>query len=804
MGVQTAKIVIRTATALRFEVIRRRRPVGITIMALLVFLVSVRSLQGKADTAVVIAGPGSGSTSAAPLHTEIPIRATAAHESAPDVVFGSLRHEYLVVWREITGSQAAVMAQRISAAGALIGPIIVVADSDPGTNGAYAAVAYNLLDDEYLVVWDRWFPSGFNGGIVAQRLTGSGAKVGVNFWILDRHWGEVRPDVAFLPDRAEYLVAWHDYRYPPGGTRGNIFGQRLLRDGELTGSEISIVEIDGNQWTPKLAAVAGGDAYVVAWVDARNGNDVPLIFARSVSGNGATVGPEVRVDEGGMGHWYPAVLYNPQIQEVLVAWQDHRVPETPRASVRRFSASLSPLAPSQAPRVGISHGRPALAFNLQRGEYYLAWMEGEPHQVGGQRWSLAGQAIGTPEIVAPHPYEQSAPAIAASTTNSDLLLVWEDYRQGTSNADIYGVLIGQAMPTATPTPTVTPSPTFTSTPSPTATPTFTPSPSFTPTATVTPTPSATPSITPIPSPVPSPTPTALPNECRLYEPNDNLVAAAGPFANGQVILAYLCPGDPDDFYFIDLPADTRVVDARLANLSGALNADLYLYDPDDVIVGRSTQPGVSSERIQFNPLFSGRYKVRVHAISGWNTMPYSLVVFWSGTPKSFLPFVTYQRPPTPTPTATPSSTPTPTITPTPGPCQRYEPNDSLSSAFGPLANGSVIEVALCDGDPEDYYQVALAGAATLRVDLDNLPAGTDYDLYLYDATAPQNYLARSVNVGTTPESIQINLSSGSYALRIYPSTSGRSNQPYRLAVNWAPEVDIGRESMLELPSILTT
>ncbi|MBX7236352.1 MAG: pre-peptidase C-terminal domain-containing protein, partial [Caldilineales bacterium] len=138
-----------------------------------------------------------------------------------------------------------------------------------------------------------------------------------------------------------------------------------------------------------------------------------------------------------------------------------------------------------------------------------------------------------------------------------------------------------------------------------------------------------------------------------------------------------------------------------------------------------------------------------------------------------------------TPTLT--TTPTPTATPTPGPCQRYEPNNSPSSAFGPLANGSVIEAALCDGDPEDYYQVALAGAATLKVDLDNLPAGTDYDLYLYDATSPQNYLAQSTNDGTTPESIQINLPSGSYVLRIYPSPrAGRSTQPYRLAVQWLP------------------
>jgi len=36
-------------------------------------------------------------------------------------------------------------------------------------------------------------------------------------------------------------------------------------------------------------------------------------------------------------------------------------------------------------------------------------------------------------------------------------------------------------------------------------------------------------------------------------------------------------------------------------------------------------------------------------------------------------------------------------------CQRYEPNDTLSTAWGPLANGQAIEAALYSGDPDDYY-----------------------------------------------------------------------------------------------------
>lgn len=264
--------------------------------------------------------------------------------------------------------------------------------------------------------------------------------------------------------------------------------------------------------------------------------------------------------------------------------------------------------------------------------------------------------------------------------------------------------------------------------------------------------------------------------------------------NNQQVIAALCPGDLDDFYFIDLSADTREIDVQLSNLAGALDADLYLYDPNDVIVSRGTQPGASSERILYNPLVPGRYTVRVHPVAGWNTTPYLLVIRWYGVSKHFLPLLAYDLLPTSTPTPTPSPTatrtatatsiPSPTATPTPDPCQQFEPNNTLGSAFGPLPNGAVIEAALCNGDPDDYYQVVLTVPATLQASLHNLPAGTDYDLYLYDVNAPSQYLVRSANAGTDPEFIQIGLSAGRYVLRIYPSMSGRSSQPYRLTLWW--------------------
>ena len=94
----------------------------------------------------------------------------------------------------------------------------------------------------------------------------------------------------------------------------------------------------------------------------------------------------------------------------------------------------------------------------------------------------------------------------------------------------------------------------------------------------------------------------------------------------------------------------------------------------------------------------------------------------------------------------------------------------------------MIEAALCEGDSDDWYKVTLDTDATLEATLDNLPAGTDYDLYLYSAAGGAS-LAQSANTGVTPEVIRVNLPAGRYGLRVYP-LAGRSAQPYWLSVRW--------------------
>jgi hypothetical protein len=110
-----------------------------------------------------------------------------------------------------------------------------------------------------------------------------------------------------------------------------------------------------------------------------------------------------------------------------------------------------------------------------------------------------------------------------------------------------------------------------------------------------------------------------------------------------------------------------------------------------------------------------------------------------------------------------------------------EPNDSLSAAYGPLSRGGALQATLCNGDPDDYYFVTLSAAGTLSVDLTGIPAGTDFDLLLYNSSGAA--IAESRKPGAQAEQIRRSVQAGRYYVRVHPY-SGRSPAAYTLLTNW--------------------
>jgi hypothetical protein len=204
------------------------------------------------------------------------------------VVYNPNANEYLATWRNQSANN--LQAQRISASGALLGGPIIISPVFP--RGEYAAgVAFDPTLNRYLVVFSE---IGANN-IMAQFVSGSGALIGVNFYLAFGLEGDPgTPHVAYSPiDRAFLIVSREG---------GNIVGRLLSGDGGMMVPPL-VIASGTALGDPSLAYNSNTGEFLVVWSDDRNASlgekDIYarlLDIARVVPGDGNCDGSVNAID----------------------------------------------------------------------------------------------------------------------------------------------------------------------------------------------------------------------------------------------------------------------------------------------------------------------------------------------------------------------------------------------------------------------------------------------------------------------------------------------------------------------------
>ena len=144
----------------------------------------------------------------------------------PSVAHNALANEYLVTWRDTADQvgKSEIRAQRISAAGAEVGPDDVrVSDQAPGDASFDArrpAVSHASLTNEYVVTWEadddapELHPN--ESEIYVQRLNAAGAQIGPDDLRVSQMGPDgnllyrgFRPAITYNPIANEHLVVWY-------------------------------------------------------------------------------------------------------------------------------------------------------------------------------------------------------------------------------------------------------------------------------------------------------------------------------------------------------------------------------------------------------------------------------------------------------------------------------------------------------------------------------------------------------------------------------------------------------------------
>ena len=225
-----------------------------------------------------------------------------------------------------------------------------------------------------------------------------------------------------------------------------------------------------------------------------------------------------------------------------------------------------------------------------------------------------------------------------------------------------------------------------------------------------------------------------------YEPNDS-TSTAYAINFGTTYNSYIYTASDVDYYKVTA-SGAGTIGVTLSNLPA--DYDLYLYNSSGTQVASSTNGSTTAESISYSAA-AGTYYIKVIGYnSAYSTSTaYALNATFAGSS---------------------------------GGSDPYEPNDSRSAAYQ-ITSGTTYNGYIGSSTDVDYFKIVKTTSGTISITLSNLPK--DYDLYLYNSSGTQ--LAKSINGGTTSESISYSAAAGTYYIKVIGYSSAYSTtQAYAL------------------------
>ena len=377
------------------------------------------------------------------LGSEIVISAENNVQHLPAVAYNSKHHEYLVVWHnEWSGGRTDIYAQRVTEAGEVKSWFAVTAD--PHKDRAQPAVAYDPVNDRYLVVWTYDYSgNGTDWDVYGRFIPWDGPDASkTEFPICDFFTTQQHPKVAYARAQEEFLVAWWtDHLLVPD----YVSAKRVPADGSPinpSSADVTISHGTDRRVYPDVAYNLARNEYLVTYHD-----DHGDIYGTRLKGNAGVQG----VGEFAIAKWSdwetnPAVAACDQADQYLVVWQSLQSPGDYDIFGRFIKGDGTLDSVHHFPGTSVAEQRPAIACNAAGQHYLVVWEQQYssltgPFGIWGAEMSpdtTMGAGFGIAAPTGGVAAEFTNPAVAGGGAN--YLVVWEHDRAGTSYQDIHGRL----------------------------------------------------------------------------------------------------------------------------------------------------------------------------------------------------------------------------------------------------------------------------------------------------------------------------------------------------------------------------
>jgi hypothetical protein len=386
-----------------------------------------------------IPGSGNSADQVLPyLRPELVVSNLDNLQFSPSIAYNSKHHEYLVVWENVWSNNLHdIQGQRITESGQLIGPSPIHIASG-SKNKMQPDVAYDPVNDRYLVVWIHDINGdGSNWDISGRFIPWENSTPTLSeFKICDWSSNQWEPRLEYARAQEEFLVVWMN---TPPSIASYISARRIKAlDGSFPANGFTISSGTQTRDNPEVAYNLARNEYLVTFDVGSSSLD---IHAVRLSGNGTALGGgEFPIAGWPDNEINPAVAACEKADQYLVAWQS-LVGSDYDIYARFVKGDGTPDSVYEISGFAGHQEQVQVSCNFEGREYMLTWQE---HIINT---GISGRLVSTDkqlgpgfQVIAPVPGTGNAyPGLASGRVNH--LVSWEHPRSGTAYQDIHGRLI---------------------------------------------------------------------------------------------------------------------------------------------------------------------------------------------------------------------------------------------------------------------------------------------------------------------------------------------------------------------------
>lgn len=266
-----------------------------------------------------ISGITHGSVNAEPTQEFVPklgpfiqIWDDARSNTGPIVTYNPIHDEYLVVWvTEQDAFSSDIWGRRLRGDGSLIQNGWFNIDNSAGIHLDNPAVVYNPDTDQYLVVYTAEISTGNHD--IWGRLVNRNGGLSSRLYIDDRVQDQSDPAVAYNSIENQYLVAYSHWQT---SSTVNVQLQSLDAAGNGLNSASILSSTDQYRGGPDLAYNSSKNQYLVVY--GHEGSFLPRVLGKSFSATLVSMSPEFQYNDDGVIGTNPKITCH--TDECLVAW----------------------------------------------------------------------------------------------------------------------------------------------------------------------------------------------------------------------------------------------------------------------------------------------------------------------------------------------------------------------------------------------------------------------------------------------------------------------------------------------------